>query len=75
MNFQLRALKESDEKIIEHFFEKSSDYAILESGLSNPPLEAQSFLYELPPEKDKADKLSYGVFDEKKRFNWADRFS
>lgn len=65
MYFELRILTENDKNIIEHFFEEASDYAILESGESNPQLECESLLNDLPPEKTKSDKFVYGIFNDK----------
>ncbi|EQC89992.1 hypothetical protein LLT7_03240 [Lactococcus cremoris subsp. cremoris TIFN7] len=58
MYFELRILTENDKNIIEHFFEEASDYAILESGESNPQLECESLLNDLPPEKLNPTSLS-----------------
>lgn len=65
MYFELRILTENDKNIIEHFFEEASDYAIIESGESNPQLECESLLNDLPPEKTKSDKFVYGIFNDK----------
>lgn len=63
MDFQIKILTENDRTIIEKFFEKASDYAILERGFSNPQLETESFINDLPPAKKLTDKFNYGIFD------------
>ena len=64
MDFSLEILSEHHKAEIEAFFEQASDYALLESGVSNPQSEATDLLYSLPEEKTEKDKFVYGVFDE-----------
>ncbi|AYG00566.1 GNAT family N-acetyltransferase [Lactococcus allomyrinae] len=64
MNFSLKILSEHHKAEIEVFFEQASDYAILESGFSNPQSEAMNLLHDFPDGKVEQDKFVYGVFSQ-----------
>lgn len=64
MNYLLKGLSEKNQKEIEEFFTQASDYAIFESGKSQPDSEARNLLNDLPDGKEKGDKIVLGIFGE-----------
>lgn len=64
MNYLLKSLSEKNQDEIEEFFTQANDYAIFESGKSQPDSETKNLLTALPVGKEKSDKIVLGIYGE-----------